>query len=753
LKPANIKITSEGRVKLLDFGIAKLAGGDAASADLTQSPTVPVDMTREGMLLGTAPYMSPEQARGQVVDTQTDVWAFACVLFEMLAGRSAFSRPTLTDTLAAVVSGEPDWAALPSSTPGSVVRVIRRGLEKDRKRRLHAIADARLDLDEISRPSNEGFATSLPRSGRKFLLFVGTAALVVLAVLAAAVLAVRPSREVLGPTRVSISAPGQVTPQTSVAVSPDGRRLTFVSTDASGRSMLWMRDLDSLDPRVLTGTEDAAHPFWAPDGSAIGFLAGGKLKRVDAIGGRVLTLADVTTRSGASWSRDGIILFSPRNGELATVAATGGPVSTVLTDPNSFGWPSFLPDGRHFVFFRGGASERRGVYLGSLDSTAIKPVVASDYKAAFVHPAYLLFIRGEVLLAQPFDMQRFVLTGEPTVVTEGVWRAPGAAQASFSASETGVLAYVNAALAYRQLAWFDRTGRPLGTVGEPGAYLNQSPRLAPDGSRLVIGRGLAGVGAVTMNEVWVTSFKMNTATRLTLEPGASEPVWSSDGQDVLFQWTRGSADVAVSRQNASGTGSAALVGAIGFGHLWDSSPDGQSIVFGKLGPERAADLWLLKVASPSTVTPFAESRFHKTEAQIAPNGQWVAYTSYESGRDEVYVESFPSPGNRRQISVAGGMQPSWRRDGAELFFLGSDQTLMAMPVTTDRGRLEVGRATPLFRTRIVPQGSQSIWFDTMYDVTSDGQRFVINGPPDDPGPPITVVINWQGELKARMPAK
>ena len=743
LKPANIKIRPDGAVKVLDFGLAKAVEPSALPAGpSSDSPTTTMSaITESGIILGTAPYMSPEQARGQPVNAQTDIWAFGCVLYEMLTGRAAFGGATLTDTMAAVLTREPDWTALPPATPGGVVRLLRRTLEKTPGRRLHAIADARLDLDDAGDPAAPGPAfASAPRRGR--WLMSGAAGIGAALLLGAGALLVRGERPAPAPppTRLSIAAPGQVTPQMSVAVSPDGRRLAFVSTDASGRSMLWIRDLDALTPHVLAGTEDAAHPFWAPDGLAIGFLAGGKLKRVDIAGGQVLTLATVTTRNGAAWSSTGVILFMPRLGEFATIPATGGPVSTVLTGEGIGSWPSFLPDGRHFLFFRFGADDVRGVYVGSLGSHATRLVLPSDFAASFATPDSLLFIRGDGLLfAQPFDRTRLELTGEPTAVADGVWTYRAAARASVSAG-SGVIAYVNATLADTELAWFDRTGRPVGTVGKPGPYQQQTPRIAPDGTRVAIGHGAAG------GQVWVTRLADSSDMRLTLQPGAVQPVWSRDGSRILFQWARGPNDNAVSIRDASGNGPASLVGAIGTGHVWDWSPDGRQIVFGTLGRTEAADLWTLPVDGGRAV-PFAQSSFNKTQAQVSPDGHWLAYTSYESGIDEVYVDSFPTAGNRRQISVAGGMQPRWRRDGSELFYLSPDQILMAVPVTTGPGRFDAGPAKPLFRTQIVPQGSQSIYFDAMYDVTADGQRILINGPPSDPGPPMTVVLNWASGLK------
>jgi serine/threonine protein kinase/Tol biopolymer transport system component len=748
LKPPNIKFTREGVVKVLDFGLAKTVVGDTPGPDLTQAPAVTVLATREGTLLGTAAYMSPEQARGQAVDKQTDIWAFGCVLYELLTGRAAFARGTITDTLAAIVERDPAWDALPSSTPHVVVRLVRRCLEKDPRRRLHDISDARIEIEEALQAPEQQTATKtshvapvrLPRRA-----LVATAIVAVAVGVVATGLYVRRAADVVPSTRLSISAPGVITPQLSAAISPNGRRVAFVSTDLSGRSMLWIRELDSLEPRALAGTEDAAHPFWSPDGVSLGFLAGGKLKRVDAGGGRVLTLADVGGfRSGGSWSRNGTILFTPRLGELATVPAAGGPVSTVLTRGEAI-WPFFLPDGRHFLFVdRSGPEATRGVHVGSLDAKEATHLLASDFKAAYSDPGYLLFVRGESILAQPFDTQHLRLTGEPAVVADRIWVARSAAQASFSVSQTGVLAYVNAALWNLQLSWIDRAGTSLGTVGPPDRYFDEVPQISPDGSRVAIARG-----PFESEDVWVLNIAAGTEARLTFDPGGdSEPIWSSDARTILFQSHRAAKGLGLYLKDAGGAGSEDAVDVIAReSHLWDWSRDGRFIVYSAIGVQHAADLWVLPRMGDRKPFPFAESPFHKTQAQISPNGRWLAYTSYESGKDEVYVQSFPAPGSRRQVSLAGGVQPRWRRDGAELFYLGSDQTLMAVPVTATEGAFEVGRPRPLFRTRIIPQGSQSLWFDTMYDVTPDGQRFLVLGPPDETVPPITVVLNWLGALK------
>jgi Tol biopolymer transport system component len=741
LKPANIKVRPDGTVKVLDFGLAKALEPTAPTSDMANSPTFTSPaMTEMGMILGTAAYMSPEQARGQRVDAQTDIWAFGCVLYEMLSGRTAFGRATVTDTLAAVIEREPDWTALPHSTPGGIVRLLRRSLDKNPSRRLHAIADVRLDLDEApEQTTTQPAVTSSRRSARPLIPGAAAVAVVVLLVVGWMLFQGREAVPSGVPTRVSITAPGQVVPQLSVAVSPDGRRLVYVSTDEAGGARLWVRDLDALAPRVLAGTEDAAHPAWSPDGSAIAFVAQSKLKRVDVKGGQVLSLVNGgLSRGGVSWSPTGVILFQLLTGELVTVPENGGEVSTVLRRGQAGGWPSFLPDGRHFVIHRAGGDNARGVYVGSLGSETTKLVLRGDFQAVFAAPDYLLFAREEgVVFAQRFDLDRLELTGQPFTVAEGVWSVRFAAHISVSAAG-GVLAYVNATVSDTELGWFDRLGLELGTIGKPGPYDGRPPRLSPDGTRVALTTGAYSGG----EEVWVTTLADGSSRRLTLNRGAKRPIWSSDGKRILFTWV-GPDGATASIQDVRGETPEIPIGRLG-GTVWDWSPDGKWIV---LGRGRPVDLLLLPVGAPGAAVPYAHSGFNKTQAQVSPDGRWLAYTTFESGRDEVFVDSFPTAGHRQQVSVGGGMQPRWKRNGGELYYLTPDQTLMAVPVKSGPGRFDAGRATQLFRTRLVPTGSQIDGWGTMYDVSADGQRFLLNGAPAAPGPPITVVLNWLAGVK------
>jgi serine/threonine protein kinase len=749
LKPANVKITDDGIVKVLDFGLAKALGPTAASAaDASNSPTLTAHATQMGVVLGTAAYMSPEQARGKPVDKRTDLWAFGCVLYEMLTGRSVFARGTISDTIAAILEREPDWTALPATTPASVRRLLQRCLDKDPKRRLHDIADARLEIEEtLTAPLAISPTRDRRISTRQTWLWV--IAGLTLAATATSVLLYLTHRPAPSETfRLSVSVQGDITPQLSAAISPDGRQLAYVSTDSSGKSMLWVRALDSLKARFLPGTENAAHPFWSPDGRALGFVAGGTIKRIDADGGPVQTLADTGPfRSGAAWNRDGMILFSGASG-LLKVPAAGGAASSVTTLDRSrqevfHAWSQFLPDGRHFLYFvQSAEADHRGVYVGSLDSGKTAQLLQSELKAVYAPPGYLLFVRDEALMAQPFNAERLELKGEPSLVADGIWVAQGAGQASFSVSPTGVLAYVNATLWNTQLAWFDRGGRSIGSVGTPDRYNSQIPQLSPDASRIAIARGHR-----LKEQIWILDAAGGTASRLTFgRDRAVTPVWSADGSRIVFVSTSGVGEERLYLKNANGAGTEELLFASRGLGLQDWSSDGHFLTYSVNGEKGSSDLWVLPLVGNRRPFPFLQTPFNETQAQISPDGRWLAYTSNESGEDEVYVQTFPKAGSKRQVSIEGGVSPRWRRDGKELFYLAADERLMAVPVK-DQNAFETDRPIALFRTRLIAQGSQSQGLPTQYDVTPDGQRFLLNLPSEESGPPMTVVLNWAAALK------
>ena len=499
LKPANIKITPDGVVKVLDFGLAKAASGDAASADLTQSPTMTVGGTREGVILGTAAYMSPEQAKGRPADKRADVWAFGIVLYEMLAGRPAFAGETTSDVIAKVIEREPDWAALPASTPPRLRELLRRCAKKDPKSRLQAIGDARVQIDElISAAPDEPVMTSVtPPRAQRSARFAWIAAALLLVI--AAALAVPDARyywrAVPHPmvTRFEIATP-PTNDSVSFALSEDGRQVVFVAT-VEDVSRLWMRPLDQVAAQPLAGTERASYPFWAPDGRKIGFFADGKLKRIDLGSNVPQILADAPNGRGGTWNRDDVIVFAPDGGGglmrvLAT--ATGGtavPATHAELGRETHRWPQFLPDGRHFLFFGGiGEGGSSGMFRASLDGGEPTRISDVDTAAVYAPPGALLWVKEGALVAQFFDFTSGVLSGEPVAVAPAVGQNEGSYRGAFAVSATGVLAHRLARGERRQLTWIDRAGITLGTVGEPDENGLGSPTLSPDGQRVAIHR-------------------------------------------------------------------------------------------------------------------------------------------------------------------------------------------------------------------------------------------------------------------------
>jgi Tol biopolymer transport system component len=398
-------------------------------------------------------------------------------------------------------------------------------------------------------------------------------------------------------------------------------------------------------------------------------------------------------------------------------------------------WPDFLPDGRHFLFYMAGVSpELSGVYVGSLDSKQTKRILTSDIQAKYAEPGYLLFLRDETLFAQPFDAARLETRGEPRAIADGVWFARSAHHSSFSVSRTGTLAYVNASQWDNQLVWFDRDGRALGPVDRPAREAMETPQLSPDGGRIAMTRGEYGAG-----DIWVLDAARGTPSRVTFKPESHGlPVFSGDGRRILFRM----GPTVIARDLATGSDEVVFEGLLG--SVVDWSRDGRFLLLGQF--RLGVDLWAVDLKGDRHAFAYLETSANETQAQFSPDGHWVAYTSNESGRDEVYVQRFPMPGGKRQISSGGGAMPRWRRDGKELFYLAADQFLTAVPVRSD-GSFEAGPAARLFRTRLIVQGSESSELATRYDVSPDGERFLLNGPPEDPEPPMTVVFNWLGALK------
>jgi len=759
LKPANVKVTPEGKVKVLDFGLAKAFAGEATSEDLSNSPTLSMAATMQGVILGTAAYMSPEQAKGKAVDKRTDIWAFGCVLYELLSGKRAFDGEDTTEILAAVVKTEPDWNALPANLPPSIRVLLQRCLRKDRRQRLPDAGAVRIEIDHTL----AGTASTEPMTGQRELpvKWKVIAAVLLLATFglggAVAYLYRAPAESaavrffVYPPEKTTFASAGRNSP---MAISPDGRRLAFNAIDATSKTLIWLRPLDDPTPQALQGTDDGSFPFWSPDGRTIGFFAEGKLKRIDASGGPVQTLADAPNGRGGTWNRDGVILYTPDIGTPIYRVASGGGEPVLATklslQQGSHRFPSFLPDGRHFLYFSQElGTEPIGIYVGSLESSESQRLMSSETNALYSTSGDLLFVRQGTLLRQAFDAEKMALSGDPSAIAEHV-AVPITNAAAFSVSEDGVLTYRTGPIVSGnlQLAWFDRMGKLVEKLGGLGSFRGLD--LSPDGARIAVHRH-EGIGG----DIWLfESARRETMSRFTFDATQdnSSPIWSPDGSRIAFGSLR-NGKWGIYQKSASGTGAEEL--------LFESdppkvpvswSPDGKSIVFSVRDPKTGFDVWVLPLADKKPV-PFLQSPFNERDPQISPNGKWIVYTSDETGRSEIYVRPFPTGEGKWQISNRGGLYPKWRRDSKELFYLEINATprnLISVKVNPAGPTFEYGDPTVLFDSRFANAGHSTPY--QAFAVSPDGQRFLIPHPEgsDDQGTastPITVVLNWTAGLK------
>ncbi len=773
LKPANVKVRADGTVKVLDFGLAKSvdptdSARRAAEALAVASTLTSPAMTQAGMILGTAAYMSPEQARGRSADRRSDVWSFGVVLYEMLTGRRAFHGEDVTDTIVAVMSRDPDWAALPATTPPGVRRLLTRCLRKDPKARLQAIGEARVLIEECVRGEDEdapagrapATVTPLPAPDpRRRLALMAGAAIALAAVAVLAVPAVRHLRETPTPappeTYVDIVTPGgdaAIDDPASFALSPDGRTVVYVSS-LGGTSQLWQRSLGSATASPLAGTDDARYPFWSPDSRTVAYFARGELKRADLAGGTPLTIAPAPFGTGGNWGPTGTMVFWGNPTPPMRVSATGGTPTPVAVRGN-VGWAHFMPDGRLLIsgLLNGGEA---GISLFDLDTSSSTQLLAQRgvSRVAYV-PArvtgddeWLVWNQEDTLAVQRFDTSRGALVGQPVTVANNI--------NAMSVARDGTVAYRSEAGRQTRLTWVNRSGAAQGVVGDAD-FSTVTPRISPDGRRVLVHRTVQG-----NTDLWLVDGAR--ANRFTFDPAVERyGVWSPDGRRIAFYSRREPASVLYVKDTSGAgedvalapPGRIAAVGRFGSPSSWSS--DGRYLLFYTFDPKTSGgDIWVMPMDGDPTPVAFAATPANERDAVFSPDGRFVAFQSDESGRHEVYVRAFVptaglgapvARGGQWQVSTTGGVHPVWRADGKELYYIDPSGTMIAAPITVTGTTLTPGAPVRLFPTRVLGGARQESPLGRQYDVAPDG-RFLINTVAAGDTPPIRLLMHWRSTVR------
>jgi len=758
LKPANIKVRADGTVKVLDFGLAKAmdqGGGSSSNPELSHSPTLTHQGTSAGMIIGTAAYMSPEQAKGKAVDKRTDIWAFGVVLYEMLSGKRAFRGDDVSETLASVLKDTLPMEALPAAPP-ALRRLIERCLDRDLKTRLRDIGEARIEIARIETGGPDAApvtsASAIDGSSKQVRALSALVAFLGLAVVAT-FLAWKPWRTSLSSTpppegRFTVTLPGN-SAQWYLTLSPDGTALAFVS-DASGVDQIWIRPLDGLEAKPLAGTDGASYPFWSPDSRKLGFFARGKLRKIAAEGGPVEELCDAPSARGGTWNRDGVIVFAPTvGGGLFQVRDQGGeprPV-TLATARQTHRYPSFIAGGNHFLFVMNdvAADATAGLHVGSLDGTPPVRLLSDQSKAQYVPPlsgegpGVVLFVRQRTAMALPFDAESLRPTGEARVVARDVDPTGGhIGFSALSASDNGVLVYrTGSAQRKYVVASFDRTGRQLSVLTDPRPFTSFT--MSPNGRQMCL--------AVRDEGLWVQKVGQKTPEKF----GAGDScVWTPQGHAIVFG--TGTFSPLLARKSvATAEAEETLWQAAAASNTTplDISPDGKWLAYSSTGSS-ADGLWLLPLDGDRQPVKYLDGPGQERQAQFSPDGKWLAYSSDETGQTEVYVQPIPATGSPQQISPAGGSAPRWLNNGRELYYLSVDGQLVAVPITLGAGTLERGSPRQLTTGSFLKDdpnraGGSRV---ALYQPSPDGQTFlalVPAGDASDPVPPLTVRTNWRPE--------
>ncbi len=749
LKPGNVMLTKSG-AKLLDFGLAKTSTPAVTTSNVSMLATTPPAMTAQGTILGTFQYMAPEQIEGRDADARSDIFAFGAVLYEMVAGKKAFEGKTHASLMAAILERElPAVSSVQPLALPALDRVLRKCLAKAPDARWQSAADLADALrwiadDRTGGTAHGGPAPSAPRRARAAWAPLAIAAAIIVA------LAVPSTRHLLERSapavemRLDVATPATAQPL-HFALSPDGTHLAFVAA-GTGSPRLWLRPLNAATAHALPGTEGAEYPFWSPDGRTIGFFATGKVKRIDIAGASPQIIADAPNGRGGTWSRDGVILFAPSNSAaILRVDASGGaatPVTKHNAGEGSHRLPQFLPDGRHFLFFAQGSPEMQGIYLGSLDGGDATRLTASDVAGFYTDPGVVVFMQQNALVARRLDLVHQTLKGEPQTIADGISFEPTFQLGGFSVSAAGTLAYRLGGTERRwQFTWFDRSGRRLGVAGEPDVNAPQAPELSADGRRIANNRTVQN-----NTDIWLMDVQRGGTTRFTFDAAADMmPVWSPDGERVAFSSNRkGIFNLYLKRSSGAGTDEL-LVESPYVKSFSDWSRDGRFLLYQNADPKTGWDVAAIPVPGDvSRPIVVANSPFEERGGQFSPDGYWVAYQSNESGRFEIYVQPFPQPSGKWQVSTAGGTDPRWAPEGKELFFVAPDLKMMAVTVRTSGSALEAASPVALFQVRMSVGGLANL--KQQYVVARDG-RFLINMPTDENElAPITLILNWKPRL-------
>jgi Tol biopolymer transport system component len=771
LKPGNIMLTKAG-VKLLDFGLAKMSD-EKISADVSQLATKHRELTQEGTILGTLQYMAPEQLEGKETDSRTDIFALGSVIYEMATGKKAFEGSSQASLIAAILKEEPTpLSQIQPLTPPILERLVKICLEKDPEDRWQNAHDVCNELRWIQESS--GSQTSM-RTTPMSPAMAGKSnwpGWIAAGIIAVALIGFglwkyfqRPKSPTAPEIRFliapegGISFAGNFAGYPDFAVSHDGTRLVYAATDSTGKNQLWLRPLASLTAMPIAGTENALTPFWSPDDLQIAFFSEGAMRKITLPAGTSQTICNVQGDTfGGNWLKDGTIVYASENSGLKRVSSNGGTSQVVTTLDKSHGeivhsYPVILPDGNHFVYtIDSDQSEYRGIFLGSLNSKTAVRLLDSRYKVNYVNPGYLIFVRGTSVFSQQFQIEPPKLLGEPSEIANQLTVSSAANNAPITASFNGTILYRGGgSWAKTQLAWFDRNGKPLGKIGTVESDI--SVRLSPDGARAVVASTTgpsfrSGAGEESVN-IWTIDLKRGVRTRVTLEPAISDenPIWSPDGRFFVFASHRNADRASIIKKASSGEGQDQLLfgGGPSNPHPEDWSQDGKFILLHENGKRMDLTALPLNENNPKPI-PFVSSMADDAQGQFSPDVRWVAYTSVESGQNEVYVRPFPHGDDKWQISSAGGSEPRWRGDGKELFYLSPDGVMMSVSISAGSA-FNAASPITLFKTLTQPIAIGAWGGAAQYDVTKDGSKFLINTIVVPPTPSnLYVIVNWHPQV-------